>query len=254
MAEQCSCTSPHAPHTWNGRPMKVCEGVPAAPEAEPRKICQHSIVIGHEHGAWCTDCGEPVGASMLREPVLTSAPLVAVTSEPPAVPPAQAVAQYASAMPHQNCTGPCCRPDLWEAGVKGVAQPSPQPASAELELPARPRKEPPSGGIGSVYLVNKVEAYVNEVESAFAALQQSHAAEVEKWKKELKAKADTTYCDYIAQMGRNECLGFDAKLANGTFGRRELTAHTVAATLLGRHQAFAEAVVTLREGKEVGNG
>jgi len=60
-------------------------------------------------------------------------------------------------------------------------------------------------------------------------------------------------------MGRIECLGFEAKLKDGTFGRHELTAHTTAATLLGRHQAFAEVRDALANAaklgdKEVGNG
>ena len=27
MSEQCSTTSTHAAHTWNGRPVKFCEGI-----------------------------------------------------------------------------------------------------------------------------------------------------------------------------------------------------------------------------------
>jgi hypothetical protein len=75
----------------------LVDGMPAAPEAEPRKSCTHPNVIGHEHGAWCTYCGEPVGTSMLREGVLTNGEIVSVNdivtiAESPAVPPVQGTA------------------------------------------------------------------------------------------------------------------------------------------------------------------
>jgi hypothetical protein len=38
--------------------------------------CKHFNVIGHEHGAWCQECGKQVGGSMLREPVTIPSPLV----------------------------------------------------------------------------------------------------------------------------------------------------------------------------------
>jgi hypothetical protein len=38
--------------------------------------CKHFNVIGHEHGAWCQECGKQVGGSMLREPVMIPSPLV----------------------------------------------------------------------------------------------------------------------------------------------------------------------------------
>lgn len=65
----------------------------------------------------------------------------------------------------------------------------------------------------------------------------------------LKAKADNAYCDYIAQMRRSECLGFEQKLKEGKFGNKELEAHTRAGELLGKHRAYAAALATL-EGRE----
>ncbi len=59
--------------------------------------------------------------------------------------------------------------------------------------------------------------------------------------RELKEKSDKAYCDYIDQMRRPECLGYEHKLKNGSFGKAELDAHTHAGELLGRHRAFAEA-------------
>ena len=66
-------------------------------------------------------------------------------------------------------------------------------------------------------------------------------AEVERLSAEFKQLADTAYCDYIAQMRRPECLGWEAKIKSGKFGERELNAHTYAGQLLGKHRAYADA-------------
>ena len=58
--------------------------------------------------------------------------------------------------------------------------------------------------------------------------------------------SDRAYCNYIEQMRRNECLGWEHKVKHGTFGEAELKAHTQAGRLLGRHHAFAEAANALR--------
>jgi hypothetical protein len=62
---------------------------------------------------------------------------------------------------------------------------------------------------------------------------------------ELRGFSNNAYCDYIAQMKRDKCLGLEAKLKSGTFGKAELEAHTRAGELLGRHRAFAEALTKL---------
>ena len=56
---------------------------------------------------------------------------------------------------------------------------------------------------------------------------------------------DCAYCDYIQQMQRSECLGWEAKVAVKKFGGAELKAHTKAGELLGRHRAFHEAAAAL---------
>jgi hypothetical protein len=58
---------------------------------------------------------------------------------------------------------------------------------------------------------------------------------------QFKAKAEKAYCDALAQLRRTECLGWEAKIKSGTFGKAELDAHVKAGKLLGRHEAFAEA-------------
>ena len=58
--------------------------------------------------------------------------------------------------------------------------------------------------------------------------------------------SDNSYCDYIARMSRPECLGWEAKVKAGQFGKRELDAHNRAAEMLGRHQAFHEVVQVIR--------
>jgi len=61
----------------------------------------------------------------------------------------------------------------------------------------------------------------------------------------LQALGDRAYCDYIAKMKTNECLGWEEKVRTKKFGQAELTAHTKAGELLGRHKAFAEAATAL---------
>lgn len=62
----------------------------------------------------------------------------------------------------------------------------------------------------------------------------------------FRGLSDRAYCNYIEQMRRNECLGWEHKVKHGTFGEAELKAHTLAGRLLGRHHAFAEAANALR--------
>jgi hypothetical protein len=65
----------------------------------------------------------------------------------------------------------------------------------------------------------------------------------------LREKANQAYCDYIDQMKRPECLGYEQKLKEGKFGRPELDAHVRAGELLGRHRAFAEVYAEQEKGK-----
>lgn len=57
----------------------------------------------------------------------------------------------------------------------------------------------------------------------------------------LKAKADNAYCAYIETMRSVPCLGWEAKVRTGEFGRIEMTTHAKANVLLGRHEAYANA-------------
>ena len=63
----------------------------------------------------------------------------------------------------------------------------------------------------------------------------------------LQARADSAYCDYIGQLRRDECLGWEIKVEKGLFGAAELKAHTDAAEKLGRHRALHEAANMLAE-------
>ena len=57
----------------------------------------------------------------------------------------------------------------------------------------------------------------------------------------LRELANQAYCDYMEQLKRPVCLGVDAKLKDGTFGKAELEGHVRAGELFGRHRALAEA-------------
>ncbi len=63
----------------------------------------------------------------------------------------------------------------------------------------------------------------------------------------LIARADNAYVQYINNCRRDECLGWEAKVERGGFGRKEVPAHEDAAEQLGRHRALHEAVKLIRE-------
>lgn len=63
----------------------------------------------------------------------------------------------------------------------------------------------------------------------------------------MRARADNAYCDYIGQLRRDECLGWEIKVERGKFGEAELKAHCAAAEKLGRHRALHEAAKMLAE-------
>lgn len=71
---------------------------------------------------------------------------------------------------------------------------------------------------------------------------------------QLQAMSDRAYCQYIEQLRRSECLGWEQKAKTGRFGEAELLAHTRAAELLGRHRSLAEAASMLRARQENTNG
>ena len=62
----------------------------------------------------------------------------------------------------------------------------------------------------------------------------------------FRGQSDRAYCNYIEQMRRDACLGWEHKAAHGKFGEAELRGHTIAGEMLGRHKAFAEAANALR--------
>lgn len=62
----------------------------------------------------------------------------------------------------------------------------------------------------------------------------------------FRGLSDRAYCNYIEQMRRDVCLGWEHKAKHGKFGETELKGHTKAGEMLGRHKAFAEAANALR--------
>jgi len=63
----------------------------------------------------------------------------------------------------------------------------------------------------------------------------------------MRARSDNAYCDYIGQLRRDECLGWEIKVERGKFGEAEMKAHCAAAEKLGRHRALHEAANMLAE-------
>ena len=62
----------------------------------------------------------------------------------------------------------------------------------------------------------------------------------------FRGLSDRAYCNYIEQMRRDVCLGWEHKAAHGKFGEPELKGHVLAAQQLGRHKAFSEAANAFR--------
>ena len=65
--------------------------------------------------------------------------------------------------------------------------------------------------------------------------------------KYMRALAKNAYCDYIGQLLRDECLGWEIKVEHGKFGKAELEAHCMAAEKLGRYRGLYEAARVLEE-------
>ena len=63
----------------------------------------------------------------------------------------------------------------------------------------------------------------------------------------MRGMADNAYHDYIGQLRRDECLGWEIKVERGKFGEAELKVHKDAAERLGRHRALQEAANMLTE-------
>ena len=63
----------------------------------------------------------------------------------------------------------------------------------------------------------------------------------------LKNKASRAYCDYIDQLRKPECLGWEQKVKSGKFGVTELEAHGRASSLFGKYRAYTEAAQAIRD-------
>lgn len=95
--------------------------------------------------------------------------------------------------------------------------------------------------------------YLNQFEHGFvdaaihATRLQTDRPAIDQLVKAFRAIGDQMYCDYIAQMRRDVCLGWESKVHSRKFSAVELEAHTKAGELLGRHRAFHDAAHTLAQ-------
>lgn len=85
-------------------------------------------------------------------------------------------------------------------------------------VPNRPKPQPPAG--------------VSEDERAKAL-------------ERVMKDADSAYIEYIRQMEKPDCLGFQAKMNYGKFGLEQLEAHCKASHLLGQHRGIHHAIKML---------
>ena len=64
---------------------------------------------------------------------------------------------------------------------------------------------------------------------------------------QLRERASRAYCDYIDQLRKTECLGWEQKVKSGKFGEPELLAHKRAYELFGKHVGYNDALKMLKE-------
>lgn len=62
----------------------------------------------------------------------------------------------------------------------------------------------------------------------------------------LWKESESAYCQALGRFSRTECLGWEAKVNTGVFGKAEYEAHKKANELIGRHHGIAHAVKTIR--------
>lgn len=64
---------------------------------------------------------------------------------------------------------------------------------------------------------------------------------------QITGESGSAYCQSLRQFEKTECLGWEAKVKSGKFGKEEHDAHRKANELMGRHQGLARAASILRE-------
>lgn len=95
--------------------------------------------------------------------------------------------------------------------------------------------------------------YLNQFEHGFvdaaihATRLQTDRPAIDQLVKSFRAIGDQMYCDYINQMRRDVCLGWESKVHSRKFTAAELEGHTKAAEFLGRHRAFHDAASALAQ-------
>lgn len=77
-------------------------------------------------------------------------------------------------------------------------------------------------------------ARLSELEAAVARLRSAL--------EDIRSQAGRHYCRSLDQFSKTECLGWEAKVRTGVFGKPEFEAHAEANLRMGRHQGMMEAV------------
>ena len=98
-----------------------------------------------------------------------------------------------------------------------------------------------------VFQMRTPAEFASAIASARAQLAEAQAdlAAVRKVRDDFKEKSDVAYCLFIDRLSRSDCLGVEAKMADGTFALRNLLAHKDAERALGEHRALADAYKAL---------
>jgi hypothetical protein len=73
------------------------------------------------------------------------------------------------------------------------------------------------------------------------------ADKIESALEEIRRIADGAYCASLDKFSSTPCLGFEAKVERGLFGKAEHSAHAEANKLMGRHFGMHEALRIIRD-------
>jgi len=70
--------------------------------------------------------------------------------------------------------------------------------------------------------------------------------DIEKALAEIRRISNGSYCASLDKFSSTPCLGWEAKVRAGEFGKQEHEAHAEANRLMGRHQGMHEALGIIR--------
>ena len=98
----------------------------------------------------------------------------------------------------------------------------------------------PDAGDACRAVIRTVKAALSESDAVEKWMEEQRAKVLDRVYSEAKTRANGAYCEGVRLSNVQECLGEAAKMAGGTFGSAELTAHRRVEHKLGAHYGLFE--------------